>query len=690
MSSNALQQPISVLSGVGPSLQAKLEKLGIDSVQDLLFHLPRQYQDRSKATNIAQLKPNQFAVVDAYVVNTRIQFGKRRSLLCTIDDDSAVLTIRLFHFSRAQQNCLSKGRHIRCFGEVRLGPFGAEMVHPEYQLDPSAMPEDDKLTPIYPSTQSLSQKQWQKLQTQALVFLQQSESPLSLIDLPADNPLSKCSFNEALLFLHQPPSDTNLYELEEGTHPSQQRLAFEELLAHQISMLHIRAKKQQQQAPVLLNDQLANDIIKKLPFTLTNAQQRTIATINQDLQKSLPMLRLVQGDVGSGKTIVAAIAAAKAVAEGYQVAIMAPTEILAEQHQQSFSEWFSPFNISVTLLLGKHTKSQKEKLGQTIAEGEAQIVIGTHALFQDSVSFDKLGLVIIDEQHRFGVHQRLALRQKGADNSQLPHQLIMTATPIPRTLAMTAYADLDVSVIDELPPNRKSIQTIALSQDKRDSIIERIAEHCATGQQAYWVCTLIEESEALNCQAAEEAAKQLQQELANLKVGLIHGRLKATEKSQIMDDFVQKKIDLLVATTVIEVGVNVPNATIMVIENPERLGLAQLHQLRGRIGRGDEQSYCVLLYQLPLSQQAKSRIAIMRQTNDGFIIAEEDLKLRGPGEILGSRQTGAMLFRIADIERDADLLPLVRQTAQELINNQSDTKQLVNRWITRAEQYSQA
>lgn len=690
--SSDLNQAITELTGVGPKLAASLSKLGIYRIADLLFHLPLRYQDRTRITPIQQLRLGQDAVIEGRVIKTQVIFGKQRSLICTIEDDGAAIQLRFFHFSKVQQNAFIQGRLIRCFGEIRQGRLGVEMAHPEYEFDPNPLTHlPEHLTPVYPSTEGVSQHQWRKMQNQAMHLLRKSEEELNLLELPNELEHLQVSLKEALLYLHLPPAYADLHAIHEGRHPYQQRLAFEELLAHQISLLKLRAVRQQFTAPVFSNTcSLASTLITQLPFSLTKAQQRTTAEVLADCSQPLPMMRLIQGDVGSGKTVVAAIAAAHAVAAGYQVAIMAPTEILAEQHKESFSQWFDHLDINVAWLVGRHTAKQKKAIIETMASGDIDIMLGTHALFQEGVEFKQLGLVIIDEQHRFGVHQRLALRDKGAQQGLVPHQLIMTATPIPRTLAMTAYADLDLSVIDELPPGRKAIQTIVIEQHRRDQVIGRIKAACEQQQQAYWVCTLIEESESLNCQAAEKTAEELQEELQGLRVGLVHGRLKPKDKAATMSAFANGEIDVLVATTVIEVGVNVPNASLMVIENPERLGLAQLHQLRGRVGRGSVQSYCVLLYQSPLSVNAKERLNILRESNDGFVIAETDLKLRGPGEVLGSRQTGILQFRIADITRDSDLLPLVSRYAKQLYVEQSQfIEPLIKRWIVDADYYAQ-
>lgn len=689
-----LEHSVKTLMGVGPKLAEKLAGLGIERIVDLLFHLPLRYQDRTRITPLYQLRIGQDAMIQGEVLHSQVIQGRRRSLLVTVNDGTGQITLRFFHFNWQQQQAFIKGKPIRCFGEARSGFNGMEMVHPEYQLDVSGdLPADSALTPVYPSTEGVHQKQWRSLQQQALLILRGAdEAALELLQAPKELPTLAVSLKQALQYLHQPPANADIQAIQQGYHPYQQRLAFEELLAHQLSLLQVRSERGQQHAPAMSeNSPLAKQLIESLPFELTGAQKKSIAEIQYDCSLSLPMQRLVQGDVGSGKTVVAAVAAAQAVDAGYQVAIMAPTEILAEQHRLNFEQWFAPLDIQVEWLVGKHTAKQKEKIIQRLSQGEINIVLGTHAIFQDTVQFKNLGLVIIDEQHRFGVHQRLSLRDKGAiENNGAPHQLIMTATPIPRTLAMTAYADLDLSVINELPPGRTPINTVVIEQSRREQVIERVNSVCLAGQQAYWVCTLIEESETLNCQAAEKTAETLQEQLPNLRIGLVHGRLKAAEKAEVMQRFSQGEIDVLVATTVIEVGVNVPNASIMVIENPERLGLAQLHQLRGRVGRGSIASHCVLLYQAPLSQRGKARLRILRETNDGFKIAETDLELRGPGEVLGSRQTGVLQFRIAELERDGDLLPLVQQYAKQLFDQQSPLVQpLIQRWIYNAHYYAQ-
>ena len=687
------------LRGVGPLLAAKLQKLGLYTIQDLLFHLPLRYIDRTKITAIGGVQPLTEVVIEGEVRGSDVVFGRRRSLVCRVQDHSGLMTLRFFHFNQAQQQGLQPGTKLRCFGEVRRGKSGLEMYHPEYQLLNQAKPPAlaETLTPIYPATEGVTQQRIRDLCGQALKLLEQH----GLEDwMPASlGSRSNYSLVDALHLLHNPPPGTAINLLAEGEHPAQQRLASEELIAHHLSLLRLRQKIQHQAAPALLPNQAAAErFLAQLPFTLTGAQQRVADEISADISQPIPMLRLIQGDVGSGKTVVAALAAVQAVANGMQAALMAPTEILAEQHRVNFETWLAPLGIRIAWLTGKLKGKGREVQLAAIADGSAQIVIGTHALFQDAVAFHNLGLTIIDEQHRFGVHQRLALRKKGAvidaeidEEGSTPHQLIMTATPIPRTLAMSAYADLDCSVIDELPPGRKPIETVVLNELRRNDVIERVRASCQDGRQAYWVCTLIEESDVLEAQAAEATAQELQLLLSELSVGLIHGRLKPKEKVQMMQAFKAGEINLLVATTVIEVGVDVPNASLMIIENSERLGLSQLHQLRGRVGRGTQSSHCVLLYSAPLSGNGAARLKIMRETNDGFKIAEKDLEIRGPGEVLGTRQTGDMQFRIADLQRDAHLLPEVKRMAIKLLQDYADNVDpLIGRWLGHSEQYGQA
>lgn len=681
------------LKGVGPKLAEQLGKLNIHSLTDLAFHLPFRYEDRSKITPIAGLMPMRPAVIQGEVKGSSVVFGKRRSLLVKLQDQSGLINLRFFHFNAAQKNQMSKGTLLRCYGEPRRGASGLELYHPEYQRieDGLDTPLEASLTPIYPATDGITQQRLRLLHEQMIELLKQDK-----VALPDLLPEQWCAqwrlpgLREALLFLHNPPANTDLLQLESGSHPAHKRLILEELLAHQLSLFKLRAQVQADKAPAILSDHtLRSALLEKLPFTPTGAQQRVTDEITEDLKQPYPMLRLVQGDVGSGKTLVAALAACDLLQQGYQVALMAPTEILAEQHLRNLAGWFEPLGIRMGWLAGKVKGKAREQSLYEIASGEAQLVVGTHALFQEDVHFSKLGLVIIDEQHRFGVHQRLSLKEKGKRAGLAPHQLIMTATPIPRTLAMSAYADLDTSVIDELPPGRSPITTVAISDQRRPEIIQRVQEACSQGAQAYWVCTLIEESEALQCQAAENTFEELQKALPGLRVGLVHGRMKAAEKADIMAAFKDHQLDLLVATTVIEVGVDVPNSSLMIIENPERLGLAQLHQLRGRVGRGSAKSHCVLLYKSPLSLTSKQRLQVMRDSQDGFYIAEQDLEIRGPGELLGTRQTGLQMLRIADLQRDADLLPEVQEMANDLwYQHPATVEPLIKRWLGDAERFA--
>ena len=682
---------VTSLKGVGAALAEKLARVGIESVQDLLFHLPLRYQDRTRIVPIGALRPGQDAVIEGTVVGADVLMGRRRSLLVRLQDATGTLSLRFYHFSQAQKDSLKRGTQVRCYGEARPGASGLEIYHPEYRalndLQPAAV--ETTLTPIYPTTEGLSQQRLRQLTEQALRLLGPSSLP-DWLPKPMAAHYQLAPLDQAIRFLHRPPPDADLEELSLGLHWAQHRLAFEELLTHQLSLQRLRESVRAQQSPALPAARvLPAKFIANLGFTPTGAQQRVGAEIAYDLAQNEPMLRLVQGDVGAGKTVVAALAALQALEAGYQVALMAPTEILAEQHFINFTRWLEPLNLEVAWLAGKLKGKARVSALERIAQG-APMVVGTHALFQPEVQFAKLALVIIDEQHRFGVQQRLALRQKGIDGHLCPHQLIMTATPIPRTLAMSAYADLDTSILDELPPGRTPVTTLVIADSRRAEIVERVRAACAEGRQAYWVCTLIEESEELTCQAAQTSFEELSLALTGLKVGLIHGRMKPAEKAQIMGQFKAGDIQLLVATTVIEVGVDVPNASLMIIENPERLGLAQLHQLRGRVGRGSAVSHCVLLYHAPLSHIGRQRLAIMRETCDGFIIAERDLELRGPGEMLGTRQTGLVQFKVADLMRDAALLPDVREAALQLLQQWPEhVAPLLHRWLRHGQQYGQ-
>ncbi len=683
--------PVTALKGVGAALAEKLARVGLESLQDLLFHLPLRYQDRTRIVPIGALRPGQDAVVEGTVTGADIVMGRRRSLLVRLHDGSGSLSLRFYHFSQAQKEALKRGTQVRCYGEVRPGASGLEIYHPEYRAlsESTTVAVEQTLTPIYPTTEGLTQQRLRQLTEQALARLGPHSLPDWLPDeLTRDYRLAK--LDAAIRYLHRPPPDADLDELAEGRHWAQHRLAFEELLTHQLSLQRLRESVRAQHAPPLpAARDLPQRYLTNLGFQPTGAQQRVGAEIAYDLAQDEPMLRLVQGDVGAGKTVVAALAALQALEAGYQVALMAPTEILAEQHYLTFCKWLEPLGIEVAWLAGKLKGKARAAALERIAAG-CPMVVGTHALFQDEVQFRRLALVIIDEQHRFGVQQRLALRRKGVEGRLCPHQLIMTATPIPRTLAMSAYADLDTSILDELPPGRTPVNTVLVADSRRLEVIERVRSACNEGRQAYWVCTLIEESEELTCQAAETTFEDLSAALGGLKVGLIHGRMKPAEKAEVMAEFKAGKLQLLVATTVIEVGVDVPNASLMIIENPERLGLAQLHQLRGRVGRGSAASHCVLLYHPPLSQIGRERLAIMRETCDGFVIAEKDLELRGPGEMLGTRQTGLLQFKVADLMRDADLLPGVRDAAQALLAHwPQHVSPLLERWLRHGQQYGQ-
>ena len=677
------------LKGVGAALELKLQNLGVRNLQDLLFHLPLRYQDRTRIVPMGALRPGDECVVEGEVKLADVSKGRRRSLLCRIQDGTGMITLRFFHFSAAQKNNLKPGVHIRCFGEVRTGANGLEIVHPEYKRvdGDDLVPVEEYLTPVYPTTEGLHQGRLRALTEQALKYLENG----ALQELVPESLRQGWQFpglDNAVSYLHRPPVDADQHLLLDGLHPAQRRLAFEELLAHHLSLLKLRQKTRKKGSPELPgNGELKHAFLAQLPFPLTGAQKRVGEEVAADLAQAFPMLRLVQGDVGSGKTVVAALAAIQTVESGLQAAVMAPTEILAEQHYINFSQWLEPLGVKVAWLAGKlKGKVRKEQL-ELIRSGEARVVVGTHALFQEEVVFSDLGLVVIDEQHRFGVHQRLSLREKGRNGELAPHQLIMTATPIPRTLTMSAYADLDCSIIDELPPGRTPVNTVVIADSRREEVIQRVSNACAEKRQVYWVCTLIEESEALQCQAAEVTEETLREALPELRIGLVHGRMKPAEKAELMRQFKAAELDLLVATTVIEVGVDVPNASVMIIENPERLGLAQLHQLRGRVGRGSVESYCVLMYQAPLSKQGRERLSVMRETTDGFRIAEKDLELRGPGEVLGTRQTGVMQFKMADLQRDSDLLTRVKSVASEMHEWPDHAESLVQRWLGRGEDY---
>jgi ATP-dependent DNA helicase RecG len=673
-----------------PSLRARLARLGIEQPGDILFVLPLRYEDRTHVQPMGSLQDGMHAVVEGEVLLAEVVFRRRRQLLVRLADGSGSLTLRFFYFSNAQRQAMARGARLRCHGELRRGPFGLELVHPEYRhITALSEPLPQTLTPIYPATEGLTQGRLRMLVDRALRALDAQgvvellpESLLERLGLPC--------LRSALEFMHRPPVGASLEELASGRHPAQRRLAFEELLAHHLSLMELRRRSRRDPATPLPDPEgFEARLLASLPFQLTAAQQRVLREVDHDLRTPEPMARLVQGDVGCGKTVIAAAAAARAIGSGGQAAFMAPTELLAEQHARSLSAWFQPLGITVSLLTGSQSARTRQAALRAAATGQARLCVGTHALFQSDVQFQNLTLAIIDEQHRFGVQQRLQLAAKGSHGAaRIPHQLIMSATPIPRTLAMTVYADLDVSIVDELPPGRTSVRTVVLPEQKRPQIVARIDEACRAGRQTYWVCPLIAESEELNAQAAEETALALTEALPARRVELLHGRMPSRQKDLIMQRFVAGDTQLLVATTVIEVGVDVPNASLMVIENAERMGLAQLHQLRGRVGRGVHESSCVLLYRAPLSPMARARLGTIRDTSDGFRIANRDLELRGPGELLGRRQTGLAQLRIADLSRDADLLGEVRSAASHMMASDPQCVAALRlRWIGEREQY---
>ncbi|MFQ5469137.1 MAG: ATP-dependent DNA helicase RecG [Gammaproteobacteria bacterium] len=718
-----LLRPISCLKGVGDKMTEKLSRLNIITVQDLLFHLPLRYQDRSRLVPIGALRAGTEVLIQGEVLLTEVKFGGRRTMLSRISDGTGSITLRFFHFSTSQQKNLARGTWVRCFGQVRLlgvsarrnrkrvqpgsQPLMLEMVHPEYKRinQSSDVQVDENLTPIYGCVEGMRQTTLRMLVDQALELLNKAhcvgeesgkkiknDSNTGLEELLPDVVINDNGFPsliESVKFIHKPTSDVDLNDMQLGRHPAQKRLAFEELLAQILSLRILRRKLQQYSAPVLRSSGvLQKEFMTNLPFSPTKAQNRVIEEILADMTQDFPMQRLVQGDVGSGKTVVAAAAIVHSIESGFQAAVMAPTELLAEQHFQNFKNWLEPIGIKVLLLTGSLTAQNRRQVLEDINNDPSCVVIGTHALFQQGVEFLNLGLIVVDEQHRFGVHQRLALREKGKIRDAYPHQLIMTATPIPRTLSMTAYADLDISVIDQLPPGRLPVTTIAVSDTRRNEILKSVLNACLEGKQVYWVCPLIEESEKIQCQTAVETAQYLAESFPEMKVGLVHGRMAADEKELVMTEFKNGNIDLLVSTTVIEVGVDVPNASLMIIENAERFGLAQLHQLRGRIGRGADKSTCVLMYHGRLSGVSRSRIQIIRETNDGFEIARKDLEMRGPGELLGPRQAGSMQFRIADLLRDQALIPSVNRAADLIMKDYPQcVASIIHRWLGDASQY---
>ena len=687
---DSLAQPLTALRGVGPALATKLERLNLYRIEDLLFLLPLRYEDRTQQIKLGALEIGTRCLVSGEVLLAETVYRGRRNLLVRISDGSGQVTLRFFHFSRQQQAQFQPGVRVSCFGEVRKGSAGFEMIHPEYRVlrEDQDATINDTLTAIYPATEGVQQGRLRNLTDQALHLMSDSP-PEELLPNAVRESLALPDLAEAINYLHRPPPDADIDQLLAGKHPCQMRLAFEELLAHYLSLRSLRTLAQTESAQALsTGNQEVERFTATLPFELTGAQQRVVAEILGDMAEPHPMMRLIQGDVGSGKTVVAAIACLQAIGSGVQAAIMAPTELLAEQHWHNFSAWLKPLNIEPAWLSGSQgAKARRESIA-AIADGSGQLAVGTHALFQEGVTFNNLALVVIDEQHRFGVHQRVALREKGVSDKAYPHQLVMTATPIPRTLAMAAYADLDTSIIDELPPGRLPVQTVALPNTRREEVIERVRKACQSGQQAFWVCPLIEESEVLDFEAAQVSYDMLTKALPNVRVGLVHGRMRSVEKERGMGAFKEGTIQLLVATTVIEVGVDVPNATLMIIENAERMGLSTLHQLRGRVGRGSEQSHCVLLYKPPLGQVARSRLAVLRDTNDGFVVAQRDLELRGPGEMLGTRQTGLPEYRIANLVRDAELMPDVQRAAETIRRTApGNAAAIVRRWLGDAGRY---
>lgn len=693
-SPNFFLQPLTCLKGLGPKQAEVFARLGVRNLEQLLFHLPLRYEDHTQRRWISEARAGEFVLLQAQVLSAQIVPGKKPRLQVVVSDGTGQLTLTWFYFAAARLQQFRPGSSWRITGTPRPGWQGIELHHPNLtaltQVDQAI--SQPSFVPVYPSTEQLSQSKIINAIEQALLLLAQHELADDLpAPLLAERQLP--SLQQALLAVHRPSQKSQIQAMEQGRTLAIERLAISELFAHHLSLRKLRQQVRHQPGFALPRaSQSAQGLLQSLPFQLTQAQQRVLVEIDQDLTQARPMQRLVQGDVGSGKTLVAALAMLRAVDHGMQAALMAPTEILAEQHFHNFCQWLEPMGIEVVLLLGRLSKAEKRQALARCASGQGQLVIGTHALFQDEVQFKSLGLVVMDEQHRFGVEQRLSLLNKGLDElGRLPHQLSMTATPIPRTLAMTLWGDLDCSVIDELPPGRKPIVTRVITSARRFDVMERIEQAVAAGSQAYWVNTLIENSEQLDSQAAEETLLEMQAALPGLRVGLVHGKQKGSDKQRLMQAFKAKDLDVLVATTVIEVGVDVPNANIMVIENAERLGLSQLHQLRGRVGRGGKESFCVLLFQGPLSANSTARLKAMRESQDGFYLSEKDLELRGPGEVLGRRQTGLVHMRVADLERDADLLPWVQQQADVFLQAwPAAADALIERWLAGSQDYAQA
>lgn len=690
-SSADINPGLTTLPGIGPAMAEKLERLGARTVRDLLFLLPSRYEDRTRIQPIIAAQPGLRVQIEGVIARARVITGRRRSLLCVLRDPSAEITLRFFHFTRQQQASLRAGVRLLCYGEVRKGPRGLEMVHPEYRRlgESEAAPVEDRLTPVYPATEGVTQRRLRKLTGYALQNVM-ADVP----DLIPQRHLSRLRLPgllEALRTVHRPPQEMPLETLLSGQHPARRRLALEEILAWHLGLRRLRETGQQRNAVALRTDgQLRRKFLAGLPFDLTAGQTRAIAEIDTDLRRRLPMMRLLQGDVGCGKTVVIAAAVLAAVQSGKQAAVMAPTELLAEQHMRTLSDWLEPLGVRLAWLAGGMPRAERRAFEAQLASGGAQVGVGTHALFQEAVGYQALGLVVVDEQHRFGVHQRLQLVEKGQEDAEVPHQLVTTATPIPRSLAMTFYAGLDISAIHDMPPGRRPVNTVLVSQEKRSRVIERVAAACRAGRQAYWVCPLIDESEHIESSAAEPTYRELSEALPGIRVGLLHGRAGAGQREQVMAEFASGRLSVLVATTVIEVGVDIPRASLMIVENAERMGLAQLHQLRGRVGRGAEDSHCVLMYRAPLGETARERLNTMRNSNDGFEIARKDLELRGAGEILGVRQTGALQFRVADLVRDGALTAPAQRIADDMLkHNPAEVEQLIRRWVGEGDRYAQ-